>query len=106
MLPVAARITTEADFRRIRRTGVTGHGDFVTVRTIPNVPARYGFVAGLRVSKQATVRNTVKRRLREAVRELEPEAGETVIIAKPAAAETPYADLKDDLTAVFAKIKS
>lgn len=75
----------------------------LAIRTMPNAcpHSRFGFAVGKRIGT-AVVRNRVKRRLREAVRALQPAGGwDVVVIARPAAAEADFAGLRGALAALF-----
>lgn len=67
---------------------------------------RFGFTVSKKVGK-AVVRNRIRRRLKAATRELldSARAGyDYVIIARPAAADRPYADLKADLAHALTRV--
>lgn len=70
------------------------------------VIARFGYTVSKKVGK-AVVRNRTRRRLKAATTELlgatRPEL-DYVIIARPAAVDRSYADLKADLAQAFARI--
>ena len=70
MLERKYRLTADKDFTRIFRKGRRFFGAGVNLVMVPNKLAvsRFGFVVGTKVSKRATVRNLIKRRLREIVR--------------------------------------
>ena len=67
---------------------------------------RFGFTVSKKVGK-AVVRNRIRRRLKAAVGELSSSARagfDYVVIARPAAADRVYADLKADLAEALARI--
>lgn len=63
------RLRANADFERLRRDGRTLFHPLLVLSVLPNdrEHSRFGFVVGRRIGK-AVVRNRVKRRMREAVR--------------------------------------
>jgi ribonuclease P protein component len=52
----------------------------------------------------AVVRNRVRRRCRAALAELDPRPGTYLVGTSPAAAETSYAALRDDLAAALTEV--
>lgn len=97
MLPSHLRLRRPQDFETVRREGDRWRGRRLTLNARPNnLPnSRYGFVVSGRVGK-AVVRNTVKRRLREAIRGRLPAlAGgyDVVLIAHAPAAQASYQEL-------------
>jgi ribonuclease P protein component len=84
------------DFVRIHGCGKWMGGGLVGIKSCPNgrFIARYGFVVSKRVGG-AVVRNRVKRRLRDIVRQLGLKQGTDIILsARPQAALAGYAALK------------
>ena len=94
MLPKGNRLTRSRDFTRTRRFGRSAGSPLAALYTLPNRTddLRVGFSVSKKVGK-ATVRNRVKRLMREAVRrelaDLRP-GHDLVFIARPAAADAPY----------------
>ncbi|MFQ6049451.1 MAG: ribonuclease P protein component [Candidatus Paceibacterales bacterium] len=70
MLPVKNRLNKKKDFENIFRKGKSFRGDFLVLKIAKNNlnQVRFGFIVSQKVSKKATIRNKVKRRLRELVR--------------------------------------
>jgi ribonuclease P protein component len=70
-------------------------------------PPRFGFTATKKLGKAVT-RNRIRRRLKEAVRQVAPGAArdgcDYVLIAREAAATRPFAVLERDLAAAFAAL--
>ena len=67
MLPKENRITKKKEFERIFKKGTGFKEGLLLLRVMPNDSgiSRFAFIAGLKVSKNATVRNKIKRQLRE-----------------------------------------
>jgi len=89
MLPKENRLTDDYDFRRVKRLGKSYHCPFFKLSLAPRKiagPSRFGFVISTKIDKRATVRNRIKRLLREAMRErLEKVPGgfDLVFIVRP-----------------------
>jgi ribonuclease P protein component len=92
------RLRRTADFERVRANRSSWAQPLLVCSRIArgdSEPTRVGIVVGRRVGK-ATVRNRVKRRIREAARMLHPRlqpGNDVVFIARPAAAAASLADL-------------
>lgn len=54
---------------------------------------------------KAVVRNKMKRRLRQLYRECRPVAGSVVILVRPAAVQSSYADLGSELSDLLERLK-
>ena len=69
--------------------------------------SRVGIIVSKKVSKLATVRNKIKRRIRNCIRELLPyltNNWDLVIVAKKPILDEPFSALKEDLKVIFKKI--
>ena len=97
------RLTGETRIGAVHRSGRSAANRLLVFRTNPNGldHSRFCFVAGKRVGN-AVVRNRVKRRLRELVRNSQIRPGwDVVIMARRGAGEAEFANLGDavaDLT--------
>ncbi len=94
MLPRQYRLTRSRDFARVRRFGRSSGSPLLALYVLPTRSSdiRVGFSVSKRVGK-ATIRNRVKRLMREAVRHQLPlirPGQDLVFIARPAAAEASY----------------
>ena len=99
--PKGARLTTTWEFRRVRERGRSWGGKFIVLGVLNDAPpdgsglARIGFITSKRVGG-AVVRNTVRRRLREAVRATRPRLRAgcwLVLVARHTAAKAGAAEL-------------
>ena len=94
-----------SDFVRLRR-GRRVHRPAFLMQVLPDegaspqAAARFGITVTKKIGN-AVARNLIKRRFRAAIREVAPDAARAghayVLIARPGAADTPWAALLDDL---------
>jgi ribonuclease P protein component len=99
--PRTRRLTHRSEYERVKRDGITQRGKFLMLNVMPvenSGPWRAGFVISGRLGG-AVVRNRVRRRLREIVRQHQHELRNGVwfvIIARQEAATASYSALKDE----------
>jgi len=69
MLPLNNRLKKTSDIRNVFKQGRLSKEGFLIFKTVKNDlnKSRFGFIVSQKVSKQAVVRNKIKRRLRGAV---------------------------------------
>lgn len=102
MLPERHRLKSRGSFRAVQTRGRKFVGRTIVVkavRTSESRPSRFGFSVSDKVGN-AVVRNTVKRRLREAVREVLPECAfalDVVVTARNGSQEASYDQLRADV---------
>ena len=100
------RLRRRADFLHVSDVGKGKANNLVVLRYAPNglEVTRAGFSVSKRVGG-AVRRNTVKRRLREAVRKLAPPESsvDLVLIARPEIAEANYQRIEAAVTDVLAR---
>ncbi len=70
MLPPLNRLKEERDFRRTLKFGRGFYSRNLRLKLAKNEQkdTRFGFVIGLKLSKKATIRNRLKRQVREIIR--------------------------------------
>lgn len=107
MLPKENRLTRPRDFARARRFGRSSGSQLLILYALPtqSIDRRIGFSVSKRVGK-ATIRNRVKRRLREAVRSqlaTVPPGYDLVFIARPPSAEATYRQLEEAVAYLLRK---
>ena len=89
-------LTRNVQFQLVYKKGSTWAGREIVLKALPNELeiTRYGFAVGKRIGK-AVVRNKVKRRLREILRQVPLQKGwDIVIIARMPAARMDYQSLE------------
>ena len=106
MLPEPNRLKKKKDFDRLFKEGKSFKGIFLYIKINGNAQreSRFGFVVGKNVSKLASRRNTLKRRMREAVRARIPEVKkgiDCVIVAGPKGAGKESQDIRGQIDNLF-----
>lgn len=110
-LPAARRLRRRQDFKRVYARGNRLRGRYLTLRALdsgdPAVSTCIGIVVSSKVSKLAVVRNRFKRRLRAAVRHLEPQLREgwRLVVSVRPGSECKYEDLLRELKELLARAK-
>jgi ribonuclease P protein component len=99
--PKACRLTRASQYERVKRDGDTRRGKLLMLSVVPvenSRPWRAGFVTSRRLGG-AVVRNRVRRRLREIVRQHQHELREgfwIVLVARRDAAKANYQQLEHE----------
>lgn len=102
ILPCLVALSNQRDFRRLFSQGRRYRGQLLTLVVVAGGPAdqvRVATICGRKVGN-AVVRNRVKRRLREILRQLpwrEGRSGDLGVIAHPQAATATYWELDEEL---------
>lgn len=102
---------SKRDFAEIKnKGGLWSKGQSLRVRAVKNdLPEnRFGFVVGANVSKKATDRNKIKRRLRFAIQQMEDRIKrgfDVIIIASPQIKEKKYQEVEKDVETTLSNIK-
>jgi len=109
MLPLKNRLKSDRDYKRVYKIGSGQGSRFFSGKAVKNqLPdSRYGFVIDLRVSKKATVRNLLKRRMREVIQAnlaVLRQGYDIVFRAKPDAAAAELEEIKRDLEYLLRKM--
>lgn len=112
MLSAENRLKNDRDFKRIFKFGHSFYSRNLQLKVIKNQhndgASRFGFVIGLTVSKKSTVRNRLKRQVREAVRLLQKNRlikpnFDVVIKIKSSLIGADYKDIKDEVEYLLGK---
>ena len=99
--PKQRRLTRSSEFERVKRDGLVRRGKLLMLSTAAvenSGQSRVGFITSRRLGS-AVVRNRVRRRLREIVRQHQHDLGQDfwiVLIAKRDAAKASYRTLEDE----------
>jgi ribonuclease P protein component len=96
----AQRLRKGTEFDTVYQKGTVTGGPLFVLRHLENggEVTRWGFAVGKRLSKKATVRNRLKRQMREAARLLAVRPGvDIVVTARPGALEADFAAIESAL---------
>ena len=106
MLSRENRLRKRKDFDNIFKNGKAKTGGFIFLKFLKNDlnVSRFGFIVSLKIAKKAVVRNKIKRRLRQVIRnninEIKP-GFDIVITAKPEIVNKNYQEIKNELENLF-----
>jgi len=117
MLPKENRLTDDYDFRRVKRLGKSYHCPLFKLSLAQRKvagppsgetsPSRFGFVISTKIDKRATVRNRIKRLLREAVRAnltKVPNGFDFVLVVRPQIVGKNYEEISAEVNQVLSKV--
>lgn len=109
MLSKINRLTKERDFEEVFKNGKTIRGDFLVLKVLKNnfKNSRFGFVISKKVSNKATIRNKIKRRLRNVIlKEIKniEKSVDIIIIALPKIKEKEFLEIKEMVSNILKKI--
>ncbi|MFH1098557.1 MAG: ribonuclease P protein component [Candidatus Uhrbacteria bacterium] len=110
MLCKSNRLVKRRDFEALSRSGRPIHSQSITIRFQPNHSSalRIGIAVSLKVSKRATVRNLIRRRIREVFRRHLPsiQGGYNIAVyVKPAAIGRSYKLLAVEIGSLLNRAK-
>lgn len=110
MLPKENRLTDDYDFRRVKRLGKNHHCPLFSLTVAPRKtrgPSRFGFVVSTKIDKRATVRNRIKRLLREVVRAnltKIPDGFDLVFVVRPKIVGKNYEEVRFEVDKILSKV--
>jgi ribonuclease P protein component len=109
MLPSNNRLKKDKDFELVFKRGEAFNGKFLflKIRKRNNLEvSRFGLVVGTKISKKATIRNKIKRRLRNVIRkrlgDIKP-GFDVIIGAKTGMVDKSYQEIKEELEGLLEK---
>jgi len=110
MLPKENRLKKNKDFKKVFKDGKGFKEDFLVLKKAKNnlKISRFGFVVSKTFFKKATLRNKIKRKLRESVRIKlnEIKKGiDGVVIASPGLEAKDFREIKEIVNRLFKKAK-
>ena len=102
MLPRENRLKKEKEFEAVFKGGRTFKGEYVLLRYLVNGTdkTKVGFVVSKKVSKLATQRNKIKRRMREITRKRKESIKDglsIIMVALPRSIGAGYAEMEKDI---------
>jgi len=108
MLPLNNRLKKTADIRNVFKQGRLFREGFLIFKTVKNDlnKSRFGFIVSQKVSKQAVVRNKIKRRMRGAVikKLKEIKTGtDSLFIALPGLAKKDFSNTEQAVSSLLRK---
>jgi len=110
MLPKENRLKKKKDFEQVFKKGRGFKEDFLFLKINENdlKESRFGFIVSREISKKAVVRNKIKRRLRETMKEELPKIKsgiDGVLVVKKGAAEKDFLEIKKVVNSLLKKAK-
>ncbi len=109
MLPKPNRLTKKKDFDAVFGAGKSAKATFLIGKVLANnlKESRFGFVVSKKISLKATVRNKIRRRLREAIALQLPEITtpvDMVLITLPLVAKKGFDEISQEVRLVSKKL--
>ncbi len=109
MLAAKNRLTKDKEFDNVYKKGESSYDKLLGVKAVVNNlnKNRFGIITGLKISKKATERNRIKRRVREVIGS---ELGklktgfDVIIISLPAIKDANYQDIEKSIIKHFKKL--
>ncbi len=92
------------EFEAVFKKGKTKAGKLVFLKILKNNldNNRFGIIVSKKISKKAVIRNKIKRRLREIIKQAHIKSGfDIVIITKPEIIDKNYQEIKNDFENLF-----
>lgn len=110
MLPRKNRLKRKKEFERVFKEGETKKEDFLFLKWLKNnLPiSRFSFVVSRKISRKATQRNKIRRRLREIVRLKIPKIKkgiDGILVALPGLEKKDFLEIKETIEKIFKKAK-
>ena len=110
MLPRLNRLNKKTEIERVFKEGKAFKEDFLILKLVKNSLGknRFGFIVSQKVSKKATIRNKIKRRLRGLIQsKLEKLKKEVdgVLIALPGLETKDFWEMEEVINKLFKKAK-
>ena len=109
MMAKRYRLVKKTDFQRIYRQGQKVTSPLLMMKYLPNREnySRFGIVVSSKVAKQAVIRNKIKRRIGEILRNNQariPTGYDFVVISSPRAKQSNNQDIVNNLRKLFSQV--
>ena len=110
MLPKANRLIKESEFKKVAKGAKPIHSKYLILKKVstPEQETAFGLVISTKVSKKAVVRNKIRRRLREVIRdnlnEIVP-GFKVMLVVKSTILDKEYKAIKTDLEQLLKKVR-
>ena len=110
MLPRENRLKKEEDFKKVFKKGRGFTNDLLVLKVIKNNLdiSRFAFVISKKISKKATIRNRIKRRLDNVIRVDLPKikkGWDGIIIVLPGAEIKDFKEIEEDINQLLEKAR-
>lgn len=110
MLSKVNRLKNKKDIEKVFKNGKGFKEDFLILKVIKNdlKNSRFAFIVSQKVSKKATLRNKIRRRLSELVKRRLPTISpkmDIVLVAVPGLEEKDFWEIEETLNKLFTKAK-
>ncbi|MCH7492107.1 ribonuclease P protein component [Patescibacteria group bacterium] len=110
MLPQHSRITKQADWHHIHRRGMVTQSKDLVLKKVRNElkRSRFGIIVGTKVSKRATERNLIKRRIRAIIAahsDKVKDSFDIIFITRPSIKGKKYTELEEQIKYLFTRAK-
>lgn len=110
MLAKKNRLKKNKEFDSVFKEGKTVYGGILGIKICPNNLNinRFGVLLSTKVSKQATIRNIYKRRIKDVLKHQNPQIKigyDCVIIVLPAIINKNYQEIETEIKTAFNKLK-
>lgn len=108
MLSKQYRLQKDKDFELVFKKGRIVSNEFIFLKFVKNnlVVSRFGFIISKKISKNATVRNRIKRRLREIIRKKldNIKSGfDIIVVVKPKIVDKDYLEIREGVEGLLRK---
>ncbi|MBU2539712.1 ribonuclease P protein component [Patescibacteria group bacterium] len=110
MLPRQNRLTKKRDFDSVFKNGKGAKEGFLFLKTVPNKlsDSRFAFITSQKMSKKATVRNKIRRQLREIIKTnigIIKKGTDCAIVVLPGFNDVSFWDIEKDMMGLLKKAK-
>jgi len=110
MLKRENRLTKDNDFDAVFKKGKTAYSKILLVKSLPNnLPEnRFGILVGTKISKQAVIRNKIKRQIRAAIESelfLLNKGNDFIIVVFPLILANNFDNISESLEFCFKRLK-